>query len=158
MVIIRNCNSDDSGNVAIRRTSQLSPIVLSGCSGFTWLTGPACTELEMAVTDWLGKMVGLPKEFLFDWEEREGAKAGGSGGGGGIIHGTAAEANAFAVVCARDKLIKERTDGGQVRSIRHTHARLPRFLLLAAGFRRFQDGPAGAPGRLHLRTGPLLRG
>ena len=26
---------------------------------------PACTELEMVMMDWLGKMLNLPQEFLF---------------------------------------------------------------------------------------------
>ena len=35
-----------------------------GCLGFTWASSPACTELESLVMDWLGKMIGLPEEFL----------------------------------------------------------------------------------------------
>ena len=27
-------------------------------------SSPACTELETIVMDWLGKMIGLPEEFL----------------------------------------------------------------------------------------------
>ena len=27
-------------------------------------SSPACTELETIVMDWLGKMIGLPSEFL----------------------------------------------------------------------------------------------
>ena len=79
--------------------------VILGCSGFTWASSPACTELEMAVTDWLGKMVGLPKEFLF-----EGGGGDGRRGGGGVIHGTASEASAFAVTCARERLMDRRTE------------------------------------------------
>lgn len=36
-------------------------------------SSPACTELEMVVMDWLGKMLDLPQEFLFC--------SGGRGGG-----------------------------------------------------------------------------
>lgn len=32
--------------------------------GFSWITSPAATELEMIVLDWLGKMLDLPSEFL----------------------------------------------------------------------------------------------
>ena len=39
------------------------------------ITSPACTELEMVVMDWLGKMLGLPEEFL----------SSGKGPGGGVI-------------------------------------------------------------------------
>ena len=38
-------------------------------------TSPACTELEVTTTDWLGKMIGLPDEFLHCTE----------GPGGGVI-------------------------------------------------------------------------
>lgn len=39
------------------------------------ITSPACTELEMVVMDWLGKMLGLPEAFL----------SSGKGPGGGVI-------------------------------------------------------------------------
>jgi len=35
-----------------------------GVNAFTWASSPACTELEAIMTDWLGKMIGLPEEFL----------------------------------------------------------------------------------------------
>lgn len=37
------------------------------------IASPACTELEVVMLDWLGKMLGLPEEFL--------ACSGGRGGG-----------------------------------------------------------------------------
>ena len=37
------------------------------------MASPACTELEVVMLDWLGKMIDLPKEFL--------ACSGGKGGG-----------------------------------------------------------------------------
>ena len=37
------------------------------------IASPACTELEVVMLDWLGKMLELPKEFL--------ASSGGKGGG-----------------------------------------------------------------------------
>ncbi|KAL6254438.1 hypothetical protein P5V15_014487 [Pogonomyrmex californicus] len=42
------------------------------CLGFTWASSPACTELETIVMNWLGKMIGLPEDFLH--------RPGGSGG------------------------------------------------------------------------------
>ena len=36
-------------------------------------SSPACTELEVVMMDWLGKMLKLPDEFLFS--------SGGNGGG-----------------------------------------------------------------------------
>ncbi|KAG5590624.1 hypothetical protein H5410_041138 [Solanum commersonii] len=45
--------------------------------GFSWIASPAATELESIVMDWLGKMINLPKTYLFS-----------SGhGGGGVIQG-----------------------------------------------------------------------
>lgn len=35
-----------------------------GGVGFSWISSPACTELEVVTMNWLGKMLGLPKEFL----------------------------------------------------------------------------------------------
>jgi hypothetical protein len=37
------------------------------------IASPACTELEVVMLDWLGKMLELPKKFL--------ASTGGKGGG-----------------------------------------------------------------------------
>lgn len=37
------------------------------------IASPACTELEVVMLDWVGKMLNLPKEFL--------ACSGGKGGG-----------------------------------------------------------------------------
>nr|XP_060637502.1 aromatic-L-amino-acid decarboxylase-like [Anolis sagrei ordinatus] len=65
-----------------------------GCNGFSWASSPACTELEMVVLDWLGKMIDLPPKFL--------AK---NGQGGGVIQGTASEATLVAMLAARTKAI-----------------------------------------------------
>ena len=35
-----------------------------GCIGFSWISAPACTELEVVTMNWLGKLLNLPKEFL----------------------------------------------------------------------------------------------
>lgn len=40
---------------------------------FLQIASPACTELEVIMLDWLGKMLDLPEEFL--------ACSGGKGGG-----------------------------------------------------------------------------
>jgi hypothetical protein len=50
-----------------------SPLVVSSTDSCFQASSPACTELEMIVMNWLGKMVGLPEEFLH--------RKGGSGGG-----------------------------------------------------------------------------
>jgi len=47
-----------------------------GCMGFSWIASPACTELEVVMLDWLGKMLQLPSSFL---------SSGSNGVGGGVI-------------------------------------------------------------------------
>ncbi|XP_014230247.1 aromatic-L-amino-acid decarboxylase [Trichogramma pretiosum] len=85
-------------------TAQSYPAIvadmLSGaiaCIGFTWIASPACTELEVIMLDWLGKMIDLPKPFL--------ACSGGKGGG--VIQGTASEATLVALLGAKVKKIKQ---------------------------------------------------
>ncbi|GFG35977.1 hypothetical protein Cfor_03560 [Coptotermes formosanus] len=73
--------------------------MLSGaiaCIGFTWISSPACTELEVVMLDWLGKMLELPKEFL----------AASGGKGGGVIQGTASEATLVALLGAKAKTVR----------------------------------------------------
>ncbi|CAB4321718.1 unnamed protein product [Prunus armeniaca] len=62
--------------------------------GFSWITSPAATELEMIVLDWFGKMLKLPEEFL------------SAGKGGGVIQGTASEAVLVVLLAARDKILR----------------------------------------------------
>ena len=57
-------------------------VTFLGCLGFTWASSPACTELEIIVMNWLGKMIGLPKEFLHADDQKL---------GGGVIQTTASE-------------------------------------------------------------------
>ena len=74
-----------------------------GCLGFSWMASPACTELEMIMMDWLGKMLNLPQEFLF-----EGVCAGGTkSNGGGVIQGSASEATLIALLTERSKVVSE---------------------------------------------------
>ncbi|XP_026279511.1 aromatic-L-amino-acid decarboxylase-like isoform X1 [Frankliniella occidentalis] len=67
-----------------------------GVIGFSWITSPACTELEVIVVDWLGKLLGLPEEFLHS----------GPGSGGGVIQGSASEATLVAMLAARDRMVR----------------------------------------------------
>ncbi|XP_043276522.1 aromatic-L-amino-acid decarboxylase [Venturia canescens] len=85
-------------------TAQSYPAIvadmLSGaiaCIGFTWIASPACTELEVVMLDWLGKMLDLPNEFL--------ACSGGKGGG--VIQGTASEATLVALLGAKARKLHE---------------------------------------------------
>ncbi|KAL3828100.1 hypothetical protein ACJIZ3_016902 [Penstemon smallii] len=62
--------------------------------GFSWISSPAATELEMIVLDWLAKALKLPDEFL------------STGQGGGVIQGTASEAVLVVLLAARDKVLR----------------------------------------------------
>ncbi|RXG69875.1 Aromatic-L-amino-acid decarboxylase [Armadillidium vulgare] len=64
-----------------------------GCIGFSWISSPACTELEVVMLDWLGELIGLPKEFL--------AKNGTNGGG--VIQGSASDATLVTLLSAKQK-------------------------------------------------------
>ncbi|XP_068656821.1 tyrosine/DOPA decarboxylase 2-like [Aristolochia californica] len=63
--------------------------------GFNWMSSPAATELESIVMDWLGKMLKLPKSFLF------------SGNGGGVLQGTTCEAILCTLTAARDRVLNK---------------------------------------------------
>ncbi|KAJ2663159.1 hypothetical protein IWW48_001480 [Coemansia sp. RSA 1200] len=60
--------------------------------GFNWICSPAATELETIVMDWLGRLIGLDSRFLsFNEDMTEGT-------GGGVIQGSATEAQIVAIV------------------------------------------------------------
>ncbi|ESQ45525.1 hypothetical protein EUTSA_v10011066mg, partial [Eutrema salsugineum] len=65
-----------------------------GIVGFSWITSPAATELEMIVLDWLAKLLNLPEQFL------------SKGNGGGVIQGSASEALLVVLIAARDKFLR----------------------------------------------------
>jgi histidine decarboxylase len=67
------------------------------CLGFTWASSPACTELEIIVMDWLGKMIGLPDEFLHSTPNSY---------GGGVIQTTASESTFVCLLAGRTEAIK----------------------------------------------------
>ncbi|CAN6904421.1 unnamed protein product, partial [Brassica oleracea] len=62
--------------------------------GFSWVSSPAATELEMIVLDWFAKLLNLPEQFL------------SKGNGGGVIQGTASEAILVVMIAARDKVLR----------------------------------------------------
>ncbi|XP_036331304.1 histidine decarboxylase-like isoform X1 [Rhagoletis pomonella] len=76
------------------------------CLGFTWASSPACTELEVIVMNWLGKMIGLPDDFLHLHNKSP---------GGGVIQTTASEST---LVCLL---------AGRTRAIQRFHERHPGF-------------------------------
>ncbi|TVU39493.1 hypothetical protein EJB05_12915, partial [Eragrostis curvula] len=63
--------------------------------GFSWITSPAATELEVIVLDWFAKMLKLPSQFL------------STELGGGVIQGTASEAVLVVLLAARDRTLRK---------------------------------------------------
>lgn len=62
-----------------------------GVQGMLWVTGPACTELEIRMLDWLVEMLGLPQQFL------------STGAGGGVIQDSASSSSLCAILAARER-------------------------------------------------------
>lgn len=62
-----------------------------GVQGMLWATGPACTELETHVLDWIVEMLDLPKKFL------------STNTGGGVIQDTASSSSLCALLTARER-------------------------------------------------------
>ncbi|HEX2355166.1 MAG TPA: pyridoxal-dependent decarboxylase [Micromonosporaceae bacterium] len=59
-----------------------------GVQGMLWATGPACTEVETVMLDWLAGLLDLPDRFR------------SSGRGGGVIQDSASSANLVATLAA----------------------------------------------------------
>ncbi|NLU77562.1 aspartate aminotransferase family protein [Micromonospora sp. HNM0581] len=59
-----------------------------GVQGMLWATGPACTELETALLDWLADLLDLPARFR------------SAGSGGGVIQDSASSATLVATLVA----------------------------------------------------------
>ena len=73
-----------------------------GVQGMLWQTGPAITELETRMLDWMARACGLPGAFL------------SSPTSGGVIQGTASEATLVALVAAKRRMQKLGVDGRAV--------------------------------------------
>jgi aromatic-L-amino-acid decarboxylase len=69
-----------------------------GVQGMLWQTGPACTEVETHVLDWLAGMLGLPDRFL------------STSDGGGVIQDTASSSTLCALLAARERATDFETD------------------------------------------------
>lgn len=61
------------------------------------MSSPVCTELEVVTMNWLGKLLGLPEEFLNC----------SSGPGGGVIQGSASEATLVGLLVAKEKTVRK---------------------------------------------------
>ncbi|CAH1960117.1 unnamed protein product [Acanthoscelides obtectus] len=68
-----------------------------GCVGLNWVASPAYTELEVVMMNWLGKLLGLPEEFLNCSD----------GPGGGVIQGSASEVTFIGLLAAKEKKVKD---------------------------------------------------
>jgi aromatic-L-amino-acid decarboxylase len=61
-----------------------------GVQGMSWVTSPACTEVETLMVDWMQELLDLPERFRSTSEH-----------GGGVIHGSASEATLASILAAR---------------------------------------------------------
>ena len=61
-----------------------------GVQGMSWVTSPACTEVETLMLDWMQELLGLDDRFRSTSER-----------GGGAIQGSASEATLVAILAAR---------------------------------------------------------
>ncbi len=75
-----------------------------GVQGMSWVTSPACTEVETLMMDWMQELLGLPAKFRST-----------SATGGGVIHGSASEATLASILAAR-----WRVTGGAINSLGDT--------------------------------------
>jgi aromatic-L-amino-acid decarboxylase len=66
--------------------------------GMLWATSPACTELETHVLDWLAEMLDLPRKFRSDAT------------GGGVIQDSASSASLCALLAARERATRYRSN------------------------------------------------
>jgi aromatic-L-amino-acid decarboxylase len=69
-----------------------------GVQGMSWITSPACTEIETLMLDWMQELLALPARFRSTSDH-----------GGGVIQGSASEAVLVAILAAR-----WRATGGRV--------------------------------------------
>ncbi len=69
-----------------------------GVQGMSWITSPACTEIETLMLDWMQELLALPARFRSTDLT-----------GGGVIQGSASEATLVAILSAR-----WRATGGRV--------------------------------------------
>jgi len=76
----------------ITYASILAELVTAGIGvqGMSWVTSPACTEVETLMLDWMHELLDLPPQFRST-----------SDTGGGVIQGSASEATLSSILAAR---------------------------------------------------------
>ncbi|MEP1122651.1 MAG: pyridoxal-dependent decarboxylase [Ilumatobacter sp.] len=72
-----------------------------GVQGMSWVTSPACTEVETLMLDWMQELLGLPESFRST-----------SDTGGGVIQGSASEATLVAILSARHRATNGAVNAG----------------------------------------------
>jgi len=96
-----------------------------GVQGMIWATSPACTELESHVLDWLVNMLGLPDKFKT------------TDTGGGVIQDSASSASLCALLTARERATKFKTNQNGVDkhliayTSEHTHSSIEKAIKVA---------------------------
>ncbi len=85
--------------------SVLGDLVSSalGVQGMSWVTSPACTELEQQVMDWFVDLLGLPESFTH------------ASTGGGVVQDSSSGANLVALLAALHRATGGATVRGGVR-------------------------------------------
>ena len=97
-----------------------------GVQGMSWVTSPACTEIETLMLDWMQELLGLPDRFRSTSEH-----------GGGVIQGSASEAELVAILAARWRATggAVNDDGDTTRLVAygtaHTHSAFQKGLRIA---------------------------
>jgi aromatic-L-amino-acid/L-tryptophan decarboxylase len=71
-----------------------------GVQGMSWVTSPACTEIETLMVDWMHELLALPERFRST-----------SATGGGVIHGSASEATLASILAARWRITNGAING-----------------------------------------------
>ena len=92
--------------------AMLADLVSAGLGqqGMLWSTGPACTELETVVLDWLVELLDLPDRFR------------STGSGGGVIEDSASSATLCALVAARHRATSAGASLDRLRAYTSTQA------------------------------------
>ena len=70
-----------------------------GVQGMSWVTSPACTEVETLMLDWMHELLDLPAQFRST-----------SDNGGGVIQGSASEATLSSILAARHRITAGRVN------------------------------------------------
>jgi aromatic-L-amino-acid/L-tryptophan decarboxylase len=90
--------------------SVLADLVCAGLGvqGMLWSTGPACTEVETVMLDWLAELLDLPERFR------------SAGSGGGVIQDSASSATLVATLAALYRIGGEHWRRGGMAGNRYT--------------------------------------